>query len=84
MTRCGETHQAEALLAKQEDSWAPGMVVYHSLCGNIEAALDAYASAIEQRAPLAVFLAAADFLKPLRKDPRWPILARTMNLPELV
>ena len=83
MTRSGETQQAEGLLAKQDDSWAPGMVIYHSLCGNIEAALDAYASAIEQRAPMTSFLAAADFLKPLRKNPRWPALARTMNLSEL-
>ena len=83
MTRCGETQQAEALLTKQEDSWAPGMIIYHALCGNMEAALDAYAIAIEQRAPMAVFLAAADFLQPLRKNSRWPTLARTMNLPVL-
>ena len=81
MIRCGETQEAEALLARQEDSWATGLVFCYALSGNIEAALDAYGKAIERRAPMAVLLAAADFLKPLRKNPRWPALARTMNLP---
>ncbi len=81
LTRCGQTQQAEQLLAERPDTSGPGMVIYHVVGGDIESALEAYASSIAQRDPFAVFLAAASFLKPLRAHPRWRDLARMMNLP---
>jgi hypothetical protein len=51
------------------------------LCSDIDAAADYYAKMIEHRDPAATFSAAASFLKPLRSSPRWPALAKMMNLP---
>jgi hypothetical protein len=36
---------------------------------------------IERRDPEATHLAFARFLQPLRSSPRWPALAKMMNLP---
>jgi eukaryotic-like serine/threonine-protein kinase len=81
MARCGETQQALQLLAKRRDTSAVGLAVYHFLVGNIDAALDHYGDAIEQREPFAAMFAAAVFLKPLRENSRWPALQRMMKLP---
>jgi hypothetical protein len=59
-----------------------GMVFYHLLCSEIDAGIDCYERDIEMRHPAAAMLASAGFLKPLRVSPRWPKLARMMNLPE--
>jgi hypothetical protein len=58
--------------------------MYYLVCAEIDAAIDAYEIAIEQRHPGAVMTAFAGFLRPLRASPRWPRLARMMNLPERV
>ena len=55
--------------------------MYHVLCGDWDAAIDAYTAAIERREPQAVMFASAGFLQPLRQHPRWPALAETMRLP---
>jgi serine/threonine-protein kinase len=80
LARRGESQAAEDLLAQRKDTTVFGMMIYHLLRGNIDAALDSYAQAIEQREPLAVLFAAVRFLHPLREHPRWPTLARMMNL----
>ena len=59
-----------------------GMVFYHLVCSEIDAAIDWYERAIEQRQPMAAMFASAGFFKPLRASPRWAKLARMMNLPE--
>jgi tetratricopeptide (TPR) repeat protein len=79
---CGEPQQALELLAMRKDTSAAGLAVYHFLLGNIDAALDHYSDAIDQREPFAALFAAAVFLKPLRENSRWPALARMMKLPK--
>jgi hypothetical protein len=59
-----------------------GMIFYHVVCSEIDAAIDWYERGIRQRQPLAAGLAAAAFFRPLRSSPRWPKLAKMMNLPE--
>jgi hypothetical protein len=46
-----------------------------------EAALDSYEMALDQRDPNVLLIAASDLLKPMRENPRWPAIARKMNLP---
>jgi len=81
LTRSGQSGRAENLLAQPNVRLGLGMVMYHVLCGDWDAALDAYAAAIDRREPQAVMFASASFFQPLREHPRWPALAETMRLP---
>jgi tetratricopeptide (TPR) repeat protein len=83
LLRSGEARQAAEMLGDQGTT-TMGMVLYHLLDGNIDASIDAYSSAIEQRDPFAALFASAVFLRPLHESSRWPMLARKMNLPERV
>jgi tetratricopeptide (TPR) repeat protein len=78
----GEKDRAEQLAAGIPETAPAGWVVYHRLCSNIETAADWYEKNIEQRHPSAAMWARAATFKPLRESPRWPKLARMMNLPE--
>jgi TolB-like protein/Tfp pilus assembly protein PilF len=83
-TRLGETERAKELLAQLNDgqlktSAPAGMVLYHLASLEIDAAADWFQRAVEQRQLLAVF---NPLMKPLRESPRWPALARMMNLPQ--
>jgi len=60
-----------------------GMMFYHLLRSEFDAAVDWYEQGIEQHAPFVVVWATHSFAKPLRANPRWPALAKMMNLPEL-
>ena len=55
--------------------------MYHLVCSEIDEAIDWYQRDIELRQPGAAMLSSAGFLKPLRASPRWPNLAKMMNLP---
>lgn len=57
-----------------------GMLIYYLVCSEIDAAIHVYERAIEQRYAMAAMWASAGFLRPLRSSPRWPELARMMNL----
>jgi len=57
------------------------MVMYRLVCSQIDAAIDWYQKDIGRR-PNVPMVAFAAFLKPLRWCPRWPKLARMMNLLE--
>jgi TolB-like protein/tetratricopeptide (TPR) repeat protein/predicted Ser/Thr protein kinase len=81
LARAGEKDRAEKLLATIPLAGPVGMYLYHLLCSEIDAATDCYAQGIEQRNLRAMVIASAGFLKPLRASPRWPKLARMMNLP---
>ena len=59
-----------------------GMMFYHLLRSEIDLAADWYEKAIEQHAPFVVVWATHSYTRPLRASPRWPALARMMNLPE--
>jgi TolB-like protein/Flp pilus assembly protein TadD/predicted Ser/Thr protein kinase len=89
LKRSGENEHAEKLLTTLRGlSWPGmtqlGMIIYHVVSSEIDAAIDWYEQAIEQRQPIAPKCAAAGFFRPLRESPRWPRLARMMNLPESV
>jgi hypothetical protein len=56
-------------------------VLYHLLCEETDAAADWYAKMIELREPFAIVFASAPIVKVLRESPRWPALAKMMNLP---
>jgi serine/threonine-protein kinase len=80
----GQARQAAELLAQRQGISEIGMVTYHLLGGNTDAAIQAYSNAIEQRDSFAVLFASAVFLTPLRESSGWPALARKMRLPEQV
>ena len=60
-------------------------MIYHLVCSEIDSAADSFAQAIAQGEvqPL-MWFGASDFLRPLRASPRWPALAKMLNLPETV
>jgi eukaryotic-like serine/threonine-protein kinase len=79
----GERDRAEELLARLSRMPTAGMVRYH-LCGSdIDAALDWYEKGVERREFFAAQAVSSVQLKPLRASPRWPRLAKMMNLPEM-
>lgn len=75
----GEERRARKILAKPMPV-ATGMIFYHLLRSEIDAAVDWYRKGIEQHAPFAIVAAAHNFTKPLRESPRWPALVAMMNL----
>jgi serine/threonine-protein kinase len=80
--QAGDRDLAEKLLATVPATKPVGMAMYHLVCSEIDTALDWYERDIELRQPTAALLASAGFHKPLRASPRWPKLAKMMNLPE--
>jgi len=82
LTRSGEMDRAEKLLATIPGTNSGGMTLYHLFCSDTDAAIDRYQRNIEQHDLRAAVTASAGFLKPLRAHPRWPKLAKMMNLPE--
>jgi tetratricopeptide (TPR) repeat protein len=75
--------RADALIRAMGDTPRPifGRVLYHLLCGDIDQAADWYERAINGRDPFAVVFADGPMGGVLRQSPRWPKLARMMNLP---
>jgi tetratricopeptide (TPR) repeat protein len=85
LQRSGNKNRAEELLQKLGDGQAHGapggLVVYHLVCSEIEKAAEWAEKAIEQRDPrIAIFY--RFFMKAWRSSPRWPALAKRMNLAE--
>jgi tetratricopeptide (TPR) repeat protein len=85
-SRAGDRKRAEQILSNLPTTGMPhiGMASYHLLRSEIDAAFDCYEEAVKQREFFAVLMASHGFTKPLRAHPRWPKLARMMNLPETV
>jgi TolB-like protein/Tfp pilus assembly protein PilF len=81
LAQAGEKERAGKLIATLRGTMPTGMVLYHLVCSEIDAAIDWYEHDIELRLPGSTLLASAGFLKPLRAHPRWPKLAKMMNLP---
>jgi TolB-like protein/predicted Ser/Thr protein kinase len=77
--RTGNRERVEALLAQPTPV---AMVLYHLLCSELDAAADWYKKGIEHHEVLGVLALSSGFSKPLRESPRWPELAKMMNLPE--
>jgi tetratricopeptide (TPR) repeat protein len=81
LAQTGEKDRAEKLVATLRAMLPEGMMMYHLLCSEIDAALDWFERDIELRQPSATLVASAGFFRPLRASPRWPKLAKMMNLP---
>jgi TolB-like protein/tetratricopeptide (TPR) repeat protein/predicted Ser/Thr protein kinase len=81
LAQTNERDRAEKLIATMRGMIPFGMITYHLVQSEIDAAIDWYERLIEQRQPIAAELASAGYLKPLRSNPRWPKLAKMMNLP---
>jgi TolB-like protein/tetratricopeptide (TPR) repeat protein len=84
LAEAGEKDRAEDLIATLPGTTPSGMVMYHLVCSEIDAAIDCYERDIEVRLPGSTMLASAEFFKPLRAHPRWAKLAKMMNLPGTV
>jgi serine/threonine-protein kinase len=80
LARAGENDRANEVLVAMTGAIAIGRTMYHLVCGEIDAAIDWYQKDIEERRPNAPMVAYAAWLRPLRDHPRWPAVARMMNL----
>jgi TolB-like protein/Tfp pilus assembly protein PilF len=77
----GATSQADALIEKLMPGTAygapTGLALFHAMCGDLDRAAEWAVRSIEERYPPLVAI-----LGPLlRPSPRWPALAKLMNLP---
>jgi TolB-like protein/Tfp pilus assembly protein PilF/predicted Ser/Thr protein kinase len=83
LVQLGEKDRATEVVSKIGDSPKPiwGRVEYHLYRSEVDAAADWYEKMIEQREPFAVIYARSSLCKDLRQSPRWPGLARKINLP---
>ena len=61
-----------------------GRAIYHSILEQTDLAVAAYEQALKDRDPLAWFFVRAPRYAGIRESPRWPALAKMMNLPETV
>ncbi len=86
LSRTGEKLRAEELLAKlgppETYSVPLAWAIFHLYCGETEKAVDWWEKAIDQRDPNVVFWPRSTVGGALRASPRWPALAKRMNLPE--
>ena len=83
LARVGETSRAEELIREMGEAPRPiiGRVLYHVLCGDIDATAGWYERAINEREPFALVFASVPLTSDFRRSPRWPKLANMMNMP---
>jgi serine/threonine-protein kinase len=79
LAQLGEKERADELVARLGNMARVGLLLYHLLCSGNDTTADWFAKMIEDRDPLAPPWSC---LKPIRSSPRWPALAKMMNLPE--
>jgi tetratricopeptide (TPR) repeat protein len=84
LVQLGDTDRAAGLIRQMGDDPLPvwGRVLYHLVCGEINAAADWFERMIQHREPFAVVYARAPIVKPLRESSRWRTLGEIMNLRE--
>jgi hypothetical protein len=80
LARAGEQDRSAQVLAEMTGAITIGMMMFHLVKGDIDAAINWYQKDIELRRPNAAMIAFAGFLEPLRASPRWPAVASMMNL----
>jgi serine/threonine-protein kinase len=84
----GDRERAEGLVQKLKELPSHripvGMVTYHLICAEAEAALDWLEKAIEQRDVWAARYPRLALTKILRPSPRWPPLMRMMHLKDAI
>jgi hypothetical protein len=81
LARLGDKDRAQQVVGGMTGAVTIGMTIYHLIAGEIDAALDWYQKDIEAHRPNAPMVAFAAWLAPMRASPRWPEVARMMNLP---
>jgi serine/threonine protein kinase/tetratricopeptide (TPR) repeat protein len=83
LVRTGDSSRAESLLQTLENGETPvtltGRALFHVNCGDVEEALAWLEKAIERRESLAMILVL--FRRFCSSSPRWPAVARMLNLP---
>ncbi|HEV2200939.1 MAG TPA: protein kinase [Bryobacteraceae bacterium] len=87
LRRTGNTGRSAMILQKLGNGTAydasRGFVFYHLVCSEIDQAADWAEKAIEQRSPTMPWFLRLPIAKELRSSPRWPKLAKMMNLPDV-
>ena len=58
-----------------------GWALFHTTCGELDAAAEWFARAIEERYSMVGAFLQSAIGEPLRQSPHWPRLAQLMNLP---
>ncbi len=88
LERKGEKDRAQALLKELGDGTAfgapAGFFTYHAVLAQIDLAADWFEKVIEQRDTRAPWILPHFFGDLITASPRWPRLAKMMNLPESV
>jgi hypothetical protein len=86
LTRAGNTSRAMAVLETVGDRTAYGAPLgfagYCLMCSEVAAAADYAEKAIAQRQPMVTAFMRMPLARALRTSPRWPGLAKMMNLPD--
>ena len=86
LTRAGNTSRAMAVLETVGDGTAYGAPLgfagYCLMCSEVAAAADYAEKAIAQRQPMVTAFMRMPLARALRTSPRWPGLAKMMNLPD--
>jgi tetratricopeptide (TPR) repeat protein len=78
LAQLGEKERAGELVAKLRNMGRIGLFLYHLLFSENDTTADWFAKMIEDHDPLAPPWSC---LKAIRSNPRWPALAKMMNLP---
>jgi serine/threonine-protein kinase len=84
LSQAGNTSRADELMQRLHDhSGQPhwGMVLYHLIRSDIDAAAEWIERAIEQRDLMTIIQIRAPLAQPLRSSAHWPALAGRLNLP---
>jgi tetratricopeptide (TPR) repeat protein len=81
LAETGETARAESLLGELQKMSPIGMLVYHLVRSDTDAAGEWYRRAIEQREMFTVLYASSPLMRPLRQSTHWPLLGGLINLP---
>jgi TolB-like protein/Tfp pilus assembly protein PilF len=84
LANTGELESARQIYENFRPNYHEGRIMYHLMRAEIDDVLDWYEENIKLHSPGAAILAAAGFHKRTRSSPRWPRLARMMNLPQPV
>ena len=85
LKQTGDVQRSEELLQKllPGDAYAAphGLTHFYLYCGELDKAIDWTEKAIEQRQPAVLFFLNTH-IEQLRSSPRWPNLAKLLNLPQ--
>lgn len=83
LAQAGQADRGETIMRQLGEAGTNpfSRVFFHVLRSEVDLAADWYEKAIEQRELFALICAPSPVIEPLRQSPRWPRLAKLMNLP---